>query len=298
MVINEQISNIIYNICNPKELVNKVVISNYNSLKEFDIGLIIPTHNRPEYLKYVLHTLKMSNISSKRLVILIFDDNSNENTCELINRFNIDNVPIIRIFTNNVHGLVPNNSGGTVLPGSIFPFTIRYGMEILFSLGAKYVMNNDSDSIFSKNWFDKTINALNIIQEPYYVLAGFKCQQKYHSIKVDSDIMPILHSFGGVNFTINKEMFFNHVKGLIYDYTFDWTIVDHCKYNNIPIYLIKPSIVQHIGMKSVIIRGGVINTDTHTNINVEINDTDIDELDTIVRANSDFPFADDFIYRN
>lgn len=298
MSIISNIENIIYDICNPKELINKIVISNYNTLEDFDLGLVIPTHNRPDYLKYVLYTLKKSNILSKKIVILIFDDNSNENTCELINRFDIPNVPIIRIFTNRVNGLVPKIYDHTVLPGSIFPFSIRYGIEILFSLGAKYVMNNDSDSIFSKNWLDKTIDALETINDPFYILTGFKCQQKYHPIKQDRDVLPLLETFGGVNFVLNKNMFNTHVKHLIHDHTFDWKLVDNCRNNNIPIYLIKPSIVQHIGINSVIIRFGKINTDTHTDLDKSITDDDIEKLNDFVKTNDSFPFADDFIYFN
>lgn len=293
---NSYIEDVIYSICKPKELIRKVVITKYDTVEQFDLGLVIPTHNRPDYLKYVLYTLKHSNISSKKVVILIFDDNSNENTCELISRFTMDNVPIIRIFTNRICGLV-TNSGTTILPGSVFPFSIRYGMEILFTLGAKYVMNNDSDSIFSKNWLDKTIDTLESIKDPYYILAGFKCQQRYHRIKQNNPVLPTLESFGGVNFTIHKDMFFNHVKHLIYDYSFDWKLVDQCKHNNIPMYLSTPSIVQHIGIKSAIIRGIVTQTEkTNADLDEIITEDDILVLDNAVKTDDSFPFADDFLY--
>jgi glycosyltransferase involved in cell wall biosynthesis len=298
MSITSTIESIIHSICNPKELIRDIVISNYNTIQDFDLGLVIPTHNRPEYLKYVLYTLKHSVNFPQKLVILIFDDNSNDNTCELIKRFDIADVPIIRIFTNRVNGLVSNNYGNTVLPGSIFPFSIRYGMEILFSLGAKYVMNNDSDSIFSKNWLNKTLTALETIHEPNYILAGFRCQQKYHAIKQENDVLPLLESFGGVNFTINKNMFNSHVKDFIYDYTFDWKLVEQCRNNGIPMYLMKPSIVQHIGINSVIVRFGKVNTDTHTDLDKGITDEDIEKLNEFVKTNDSFPFADDFIYYN
>ena len=48
----------------------------------------------------------------------------------------------------------------------------------------------------------------------------------FHRIKQDNPVLPTLESFGGVNFTIHKDMFFNHVKHLIYDYSFDWKLVD------------------------------------------------------------------------
>ena len=131
-----------------------------------------------------------------------------------------------------------------------------------------------------------------------FILSGFKCQERYHKIKQDSDILPLLESFGGINFTINKNMFNSHVKHLIYDYMFDWNLVEQCRNNSIPMYLMKPSIIQHIGINSVIIRFGKVNIDTHTDLDMGITDDNIEKLNDFVKTNDAFPFADDFIYKN
>jgi len=85
------------------------------------------------------------------------------------------------------------------------------------------------------------------------------------------------------------------VQDAIYDYSFDWEISAKCNRQNIPIYLIKPSIVQHIGIHSSIIRGSNNHLSECYECNVE--DITVDmliQLDESVKQLDDFSHADDF----
>lgn len=288
-----KIYELIHSICHPG-LINEFIIENEEQLqRRHSLGLMIPTFNRPEYLKYVFYSLSLSTIK-KPIIILIFDDGSDEITQKLIKDFKLSqSIPIIKIFTNKVQ-LVKQDSH-TILPGSAFPFTIRYGSEILFQLGVTYVMNSDSDAIFARNWLYVLFTMLDKIEDPRFILAGFRCADKFHKVTFNYPEYCHLESFGGINYTCNKRTFYEIIKENIYDYSFDWKISDVCRENNITIYLTKPSIVQHIGIHSSIIRGSINHLEKcydycTDNLTIDMLTT----LDTVVKGLDDIPHADDF----
>jgi glycosyltransferase involved in cell wall biosynthesis len=286
--------HIIRSICHP-ELVKEIKIEQEELLadNDFYIGIVIPTFNRPEYLKYTLFSLSHSDLKSRKIVILIFDDGSAECTEQLIKEFTIEHVPIIKIFSNKINIVHQNNY--TILPGNAFPYTIRYGCEILFNLGAKYVMNSDSDAMFCPNWLSIIDSTLMHIHDEQFILAGFRCADKFHRVTYEGEHYRKLVTLGGINYLCNRNTFFNTVQSCIYDYAFDWILSSVCEQKQITIYLTKQSIVQHIGVHSSIIRG----ENNYLSKCYECNVADITldkmiELDNAVKQLHDFPHADDF----
>jgi len=287
----KEIRELIYSSCHPG-LINEIIIENEDRIhSNHSLGMIIPTFNRPEYLKYVFYSLSIAEITES-MILLIFDDGSEEQTKQLIRAFKLKDIPIIKIFINKL-SLVKQDHY-TILPGSAFPMTIRYGFNILFQLGVTYVMNSDSDAILCKNWSSILFTLLSSIKEDYFIVSG--SQTKFHKpISDDDPRYALLGSLGGLNFTCNKKTFYDIVQDAIYDYSFDWEISAKCNRQNIPIYLIKPSIVQHIGIHSSIIRGSNNHLSECYECNVE--DITVDmliQLDESVKQLDDFSHADDF----
>jgi len=241
--------------CHPG-MVNEIVIENESALSSgsFRLGVVIPTFNRPEYLKYTLYAISQSDLSGCPIVFLLFDDTSAPDTVALIRGFNLGpTIPIIKIFTNRINLTKQNKY--TILPGSAFPFTIRYGCDILFQLGCEYVMNSDSDAMVCHDWLSIVTRTLDKIKDKYFILSGFLSQETYHPVIEDGPYYAKLGSLGGISMTFNKTTFYDLMYDSIYDYSFDWIISYKFKQCQYPIYLTKPSIVQHIGVHSSIVRG-------------------------------------------
>jgi hypothetical protein len=284
------INELIYSICHPG-LINEIIIENENIISNHSLGIVIPTFNRPEYLKYVFYSLSLSDITES-IILLIFDDGSEEITQQLIKKFKL-NIPIIKIFINKLN--IVSQDSYTIIPGSAFPFTIRYGFDILFQLGTKYVMNSDSDAMFTMNWLQILFTMLRKIEDPRFILSGFRCADEFHKVTFDYPDYAHLSSFGGINFTCNKQTFYEIAKDNIYDFTFDWKVSNACNDNNITIYLTKPSIVQHIGVHSSIIRG--TNNQLSKCYDCTIDNITVDMmicLDKTVKMLENFPVAYDF----
>ena len=287
-------SDLIHSICHPG-MVKEIVIENESALSSgpFRLGVVIPTFNRPEYLKYTLFSIANSDLSGQSLVFLLFDDTSAEDTVQLIRDFKLGSIPIIKIFTNRINLVKQNNY--TVLPGSAFPFTIRYGCDILFQLGCEYVMSSDSDAMVCHDWLRIVNTTLDKIKDKYFILSGFRCQDSYHKVLSDGPDYALLNSLGGISMTFNKNTFYDVMKDTIYDYSFDWIISDTCKKRNYPIYLTKPSIVQHIGVHSSIIRGSNnALAECYKYTQEELTVDKLRDLSAAVQTAPNFPFSSDY----
>ena len=290
------IREIIHRICYPG-LVREIVIENEDLIYTSTpyLGVMIPTFNRPEYLKYTFHSLSISELDTHQLIFLIFDDGSSENTEQLIRNARWGNIPIIKIFTNRVNIVTQNEY--TILPGNAFPFTIRYGIEILFELGAVYVMNSDSDAMFASTWLYTITETLAKMKDHYFILSGFRCDDQFHKLVSEEEDYAILASLGGINFTCNRQTFYDIVQPLIYDFSFDWLLSDACKTKSITIYVTNPSIVQHIGVNSSIIRGA--NNQLAECYECSQDNITLDKMRNLnesVKQLSDFPHADDIFW--
>ena len=276
-------------------MVKEVVIENEAALSSgsFRLGVVIPTFNRPEYLKYTLFSIANSDLSGQSSVFLLFDDTSAEDTVQLIRDFKLGSIPIIKIFTNRINLTKQNNY--TVLPGSAFPFTIRYGCDILFQLGCEYVMNSDSDAMVCHDWLRIVNTTLDKLQDKYFILSGFRCQESYHKVLSEGPDYALLNSLGGISMTFNKATFYDTMYDSIYDYSFDWILSDTFKKRNYPIYLTKPSIVQHIGVHSSIIRGeNNALSKCYEYTQEELTIDKLRDLSAAVQAAPQFPFSADY----
>ena len=260
---NTQIKNLIYNIkindnllIKDLNLIKKITIENTKKLKNrYDYGIVIPTYNRSDYLQHTLNGISISNLSVFDILFIIFDDGSeNIETIQLIENFNLQNIPIIKIFTNRIN-LNKTENGNTFLPGSCFPYSLRFGYEIAFCLNSEYVINLDSDAIVCHDWLIIINNFFLVKDLPkLFILSGFN-DINTHKFIESYDEYNLSKSFGGINIIFNKMTFYEIIYNLIYDFAYDWIISNYCAENNIPIFSLKTSIVQHIGFETSIIRG-------------------------------------------
>ena len=294
-------------------LIKKYLIENIDNLSYiYDYGIIISAFNRSEYLQYTLKSLENSDLTKKKIIVIIFDDCSTDhNTLLLIEYFKLKNLPIIKIFTNHLGLVKRNQSENTFLPGSCFPFSLKFGYDILFRLGCQIVMNIDSDVLVSKNWINKIDYFINneLSLKKYYILTGFSNDSTCHRVIEKKDNYKLLDGFGAVHMVINKNMFYDIVSNCIFNYLFDFKIMEECKKNNIPIIAMSPSVIQHIGFDTSIIRGfeRIIHFENngnnnhfseknnfYNNDNIDYNNI-LEDLNTKAKSIVDFAHSSDFV---
>jgi glycosyltransferase involved in cell wall biosynthesis len=58
-----------------------------NSEDKFEVSIIIPTYNRSELLEYTLRSLLLQEMGRDRFEVIIADDGSSDNTCEVIDKY-------------------------------------------------------------------------------------------------------------------------------------------------------------------------------------------------------------------
>jgi GR25 family glycosyltransferase involved in LPS biosynthesis len=319
--LEDEIYNIIYSTIYDKEqslsikkinLIKEIIIENKQNLKsQYDYGIVMPTYNRPDYLKYTLQSLKISNTSVFDIIFIIFDDGSeNISTIELLKNFNLENIPIIKIYTNRLKLVKSKEGTNTLLPGSCYPYSIKFGYEFIFRLNCKYAINIDSDAMVTHDWLLSINNFCSKFNSnDRFILSGFRSDGTTHKIIEEFKDYYIQNGFGGINIIFNKKTFYEVIYNQIYDHAYDWYTMRVCEKQNIKIYLLKPSIVQHIGFNTSIIRGienvklydheNYIQNDLSKNTNIDSNLDNINydilqELDNTSKKSIDFPFSSDF----
>jgi len=249
------------------DIIYNLLIEGEHLLQDkYDMSIVMPVYNRHEYLKITLESLKIANTNIKTILFIIDDGSDDIETIDLLHNFHLSYIPIVKIFFKRIK--LDNNFDGanTLLPGSSYPFSIKFFYDVSFRINSKYTMNLDSDVIVNNNFIDTAYNFCNTITDKYFIVSGFKACNSHHKIKEEYDTYYISDSVGGINIIFNKDTYCEFICNNIYDYAYDWKITEHLKKHNIKIYIIKNSIIQHIGISPVIIRG-------FDNINKYINHT-------------------------
>ena len=195
------------------------------------IGLLITTYNRTEYLKECLESIKRSDLSYLRQVMIV-DDCSSDHTIKMINDFNPK--------ANTIKHFKKENKG--------IKDSLLIGCESLFKYGMDIVINLDGDAIVRNDF----------INQLYYsylggILTGFHCTTKNadgserHKILESKPTFFIKESVGGINMCFDKVTYENFIKPALLK-PGNW---DHeaCKLAR-KVFCLKESVVQHIGLYS------------------------------------------------
>ena len=116
-------------------------------------AVIIPTYNRPEYLKQCLESLQKTFLP-KDVLLFIIDDGSDEETKKLIRDFKKDGCIIEKYFKDKNKGLY-----NSLLIAYDYCFTLKY--EYIILIGSDCVVNNYFYDIMTyyKHLFPKNIIA-------------------------------------------------------------------------------------------------------------------------------------------
>ena len=217
----------------------------YNQYK-YDYGIVILCHNRPEFLKKTLNSLRNSNLSNT-LICIIDDSSTNTETINLVKNFSLTKNKIIK-HTNK------SNLG--------IDRSLQIGFDLLYPY-CKFMLNIDSDVIVKKNWLQK-------LKSTYYtsryttlskvIVTGFNCTSScLHKIIKSYNTFHHKKSIGGINMFFHRSLYHTFFRKILTNRNkqrtkirgWDWDIVNEATKKNILLIATNPSVVQHIGITGI-----------------------------------------------
>ncbi len=200
--------------------------------KNYETCLVICTYNRV-CVEYTFEYVAKSILDN--CIIIVVDDNSSEKRIyELIDNFNIKNIPIIKILKKENKQI--NDS-------------LRIGWNLGCQLGVKYLTNLDSDTLVKKDWLKQLKEMYEKLKPKYkdLILTGFNT--KNHKIHKELEDHNLKLTVGGINIFMSSELYKNlklHDSALNTKY-WDWSLCSVILRNKFSIATLKKSVVQHIG---------------------------------------------------
>ncbi len=156
-------------------------------------------------------------------------------TASMIRSFDIDGVPLIKIFKRKHKNM--NDS-------------LRAGWDLLKgTLNCRYLCCLDSDTLVEENWIERllTVHRLvrNGIRHPFLVVTGFNSHN--HPIFSEHQAYYRKTSLGGVNLFFHSGIYLPVVRKALDDLLWDQVLVNRMRKLEGELICTKPSIGQHIG---------------------------------------------------
>ena len=212
------------------------------------IGILLPCHNRPQYLAETLWSLERVKLPDGTQIMLIDDASTDKSVVDMLWNFKH---PTAQVFVDDSC----YNSG-------IKKVLLR-GYDELFSGGCTHVINFDSDAIIHPDCVNELIE-LYIAGLDGGLLTAFHSTTKSangderHKVITQNEYFYLKESVGGINFCVDKEAYEKHIKPSLLPEFGNW---DHMACISADgAYCLKQSRVQHIGFDSTL--GHTENPDT------------------------------------
>ena len=242
-----------------KNIYIKNIETNIRKKNKFYFGIVIPVYNRYYITKIFLECLK-KNINFDSIVFCIVDDGSEERVITEIK--NLKEFNYIKIYCNRINNMY--SSHNTIIPGSMYPMTLYIGHELLKSR-CKILGVLDSDSFICSNYFRICENFTKYLNMNKTILSGFNSYSEAHKIYKKGKInnIPVLYKnmVGGISQLYSTKLYeefkykFTGEESVnLWAYDYDYQISNFMNNNNKQYICIENSIVQHIGIKTSMIR--------------------------------------------
>lgn len=265
--LRENIDNTIKYFLSNRRLQNNILFKNIIT-KNFNIdsdkfyfGIIVPTFNRYYITKIFIETLK-HNINFDSIIFCIVDDGSDE---KLLKEFDDLGFKYVVVYCNrkkNIYG-----STNTLVPGSMYPLTLYIGHELI-KKNCKILGVLDSDSFINENYFKICKEYTNTLDMNNVIFSAFNSGSECHKIIGDEVILnrDVLYKnmVGGISqfYSVDlyekfKYKFTGEQSDNFWAYDYDFQISNFMINTNRKYVCLKESLVQHIGIKTTMIRCGI-----------------------------------------
>lgn len=277
--IRKNIDNLIKNFLDNKleknYLIKNIDIYNCDLNKDtFYFGIIIPVFNRYYITKIFLESLR-TNVNFDSIVFCIVDDGSDSNIINELNDLKYSNIKCAIVKCKrqiyNIFG-----SDNTKVPGSLYPLTLYIGHELIKN-NCKILGVLDSDAIILPNYFKICKSFTKKINMDNKIFSGFNSFSNCHKIlgkdKINRTDILYKNMVGGISqfysvklYNEFKYKFTGEESDKYWAYDYDFQISNFMMKNNKKYVCLKKSIVQHIGIKSTMIRVGIEHNHNESNI--------------------------------
>ena len=181
------------------------------------VALVIPTYNRPEYVKRCYASLV--KLTTQPDYIMVVDD------CSTVK------MPKLKLPNAQAYS-TPYNSG------------VKYALTCVIDkaivTGADVVINLDSDAIVSPDFVDVLVK---LHSKTGLICSGFN-NPKVPFVKQHNGY-GIKRNANGINMCFNKSQYLNYIRPSLISNTKDWDL--HASSRIKEFAITKPSCVQHIG---------------------------------------------------
>jgi glycosyltransferase involved in cell wall biosynthesis len=203
-----------------------------------NIGLVIPTYNRPEYLKSTLDSIYASDLP-KGMNLILIDDGSTQllpdaqqKLWAMERKHNITTE--YRRMNGNAGMFKRLHEGLSVLSGSDVYCTL------------------DSDAIVKPHWFTTLLDLYQ--QFPDRIITGFNAPVRHPAHASHPTYHEKLH-IGGINLLFGPENY-ELVKGCLTNIVWDWEMSRRYRQKGKSFICTNPSVIQHIGLISTVNQEG------------------------------------------
>ena len=202
-------------------------------------ALIVPYHNRVNYLKKCLKSIEESDIP-KDLFLLAINDASTD-----VETFNFSDYPRIDKVTREEFIFKENKGIKGVL---------KYGFERCFSMGYDVVISLGSDTIVTKDFFTRLLQLRSMFKDN--VVCGINATNYdkgglRNPIIADYDKFIFKKFTNGQCLCLNLESYNTFIKpSLSMNGNWDYNASILCQKKDTSVVVAKPTLVQHIGMLS------------------------------------------------
>lgn len=205
----------------------------------FDVGLVIATYNRPDYLRRTLEHLAHSALD-RTIVAIVDDASSSAETRHLVKDCSLGETPIVRLFRTRRRGYAVDEA-------------LRDGWDLLaHEYGCRLLANVDPDTIMKPDWLQRLIAVYQRerARQGPLILTGFNSRQ-HPTISENGDYC-VKASIGGLNMLFDTDLYRDVVRpNLRYEpkaeVGWDWYVIASMRAHGYPFLSLRPSVLQHIG---------------------------------------------------
>ncbi len=210
-----------------------------------NIAIILPTYNRPEYLKKCLGSLYKTFLEKNTLLYFIDDASTDNETISLINNFKIEGCVLKHVFKKKNLGVSDS---------------LLTALEDCFNMGYEYVIILNTDMVVNNYFYDIMTYFKELF--PNNIISGFNTLtpgengEPRHPITFDGEFYVKKKTSGAPCLGLNKKLYNKYFKEILTEYgrkrksAFDTAATRKASNGGCDIICTVPSVAQHIGMDS------------------------------------------------
>ena len=209
------------------------------------VAVIIPTYNRPQYLKKCLSSIKKTLLKKDTLIYIVDDCSTNKETIELIKNFKKSNC-LIRCV------LKQENTG--------IQSSLLSSIEYCFNNGYDYIIILNSDVIVNNYFYDMMVYYKELF--PNNIISGFNTLTlgesglPRHPITYDGKFYVKKKTSGAPCLGLDRKIYERYFKNTLVDYqkqrrsAYDTEATRKASEDGCDIICTVPSVADHIGFDS------------------------------------------------